>query len=488
MTPRQGIPDEIEVTISFNSTCEDATCMCTVEERRPRYKWWKCEAGFSESGAEVSSEIFNSTEGDYCYDIRTAGYGVSQVCLRYDQCRGENGYTEYTCGDCCVMGGIGYLCVPGGDYSIGEDGCDCSWWKHHTVHCTGRYCCPLISTTECTCTPVGGSYTAPCWGYQCSVIQAGPCSCHSSCLDNPIRTASYRCFDSVTSTDYFFGSCKLHYEASFQGGKLYFPSPCNSSEMLNIVNNPLKEIPFFMLGQGPSFSDYLDAVGMCKPERVYMNEITLGRPVFDYNELNVSLGTSVCFRSESDARTLIIDNGARVLEQIKDACIANFTLGQHTVVESETGDSLIIRVSNIASIYATEDDLTPSKVMVPRGSGLSLNNTDSRFHRFRLWYDEYPTYDPNNPGFPTPDVDFSLGPGVATYLPLPEEGPYLLADDTLNNISSAIFLLSANNFISTDGTSMAPAEIAVATGQQICFTCPAAINHELAIYKRFGID
>ncbi|MFH1448006.1 MAG: hypothetical protein ABIG39_04025 [Candidatus Micrarchaeota archaeon] len=505
MTPRTDTPDEVIVTITSTKNCTDANCTCLVEERRGRYQWWTCEVGYGVGGAFAEAGIYNSTQGDYCEDIRVGGL-PSRVCLSYvtvDPWYWVKADCTWTCGDKWFAS----CAPPFGGWHSGQ--CElkciqyCGWPT--PFGCAGRcHChgikesraqpCPLITTDfDCTCLRYTGSVgEVPCMGtgpagVGCEVIGPAlyidifgttvPFCCRLNCTD--IVPASYMCHNQTSGSDMFFQKCSIHYEGSLQGGRFHVVNPCNATAMQNIVQDPLREIPFFMIGQGATLDAFLRAKEYCSPLHKYEYTIELGDTVFHPPGLNITNTSRICFESDNVAHDLLLDGGANgSFNLTKHICIDDLVINtpateRHVMSHRFTGETCDIDVSADGHLYVDEGNFTPQYLIYPEGTSLEIHNTGSTNRQLNMWDNQWGV----GAAVTTNIASYSSAFPIVTAI-----GPNLFQDADSNH-SAMVFILSNEKNVTVNGGGMSPAEIAIRQGERVCFTCATAVGHILSIYE-----
>ncbi len=511
MTPRAEVPKSVVVTITATKDCKDANCTCLVEANRPRYKWWLCEDGYGPGGVTIPQDIYNSTQGDDCVDIRSNGL-PAQTCMKYNQltgslfrkhavCDGPLGW-GFTCGNVWY-----YSCANcGSSDSEGQAVCAGGAGCHydHNDHCTEEKC-PLTAgpasvtgdPEEETCRCSGYTPTMegipPCFGTGpggsgCEVILnrhssdgdlGGSCPCYSECVGGALHPMSFVCQKGSSTTNYTFGDCTLHVESSFQGGIFRNVTPCNASAMLNIVQDPLKTIPYFMIGQGALLEALNTARNYCKPTHAYGAIVRLGDSVFHPPELSITNGSTICWESPDISHGLVIDGGVFLVNSTTRLCLDNLTLVTtadklHEVVDKFTGEKSNVTVSMKGHLYITEKSFLPRFLLYPEGPDLEVHNIDTAAHGVDGWNNQW--------GTGAAIVGTTIAAGGTYSAGALGVGPHLFYDAT-NNMSATVFVLSKETTVSVTGGGMTPSEVAINLGDEVCFTCGTAVGHILSIYK-----
>ncbi len=508
MTPRQGVPREVKITISSTKNCSDANCTCVVEARRPRYKWWGCEGGFSAMGG-IEARIYNSTHDEYCEDIRVNGM-PSRACLEYESmsyfyeiradctwCCGDRTFTS--CSDKCDWHNCQGICEEHGSWT-----CSCN---PHGDKWTNTYDCPLLTKDNPKCVCLSNhSWTVPnsCnwWTGECTTYLEGEvpcfgqgpggtgcevltpfldltrdCACGLLCVDS--AQVRYKCYGEDEEDVALFMDCDFHYESSFQGGALQIIQPCNASAMQSIVKDPLREIPFFMVGQGATLDAFYKAREFCKPNYTYTSTVSLGDSVFHPPYIEMTNGSTICWDSPDIPHDLLFD-GWQVLNDTLSLCFDNLTLSPsapgpelHTMEDMETSEFSSITVDTEGHLYLTDTGFNPRFLIYPEGRTLEIHNIASGDRAINRWDNQWGAGDP---------VTYSIPPFNSVVIPPLSIGPHLFALDE-NNFSATVFILSTERNVSVSDSGMSPATIAMRQGQQVCFTCETAQGHVLEMYK-----
>jgi len=511
MTPRAEVPKEVVITISSTKNCTEANCTCLVEAKRPRYKWWSCEGGHA-VGYDIAADLYNSTKGEYCEDIRVGGL-PSQVCMGfntikpwwrvladctdvlcknywYDSCTGDSGECNLECTRHCAVRVFGHCVVD----------CTC----HRTLD-KKEQLCPLLTSNNpnCVCLKyhswrggLGSEGEVPCFGKGpagtgCEVLipawyipiygSVTPC-CILNCTKKV--PASYKCTRNATGQVVVFEKCQFHYESSFQGGNFQVIQPCNASAMQNIIQDPLREIPFFMIGQGATFDAFRKAREYCWPDYTVEATVKLGDTVFHPPAINITNGSTICWESADTAHDLVLDDGAGgEFNSTLRLCLSNLTLSGagdefHTMTDKETKEISDITVSSEGHLYITEDGFTPRALIYPEGTGLWIHSTDLLMaHNIRIWDNQW--------GAGAPSAMMAVLPGASNNIMLSTPGPHLVVDPD-NDFTAMVFITTYNKNVSVNDAGMAPGEVALRQGEQVCFTCETAIGHVLSIYRRIS--
>ncbi len=515
MTPRTSVPSTIEVRIEATSSCENATCMCQVRAKRPLYTRWECSGGYTSKGQGLDPREFNTKWGDSCKDIRTTGAPM-YACFAYDSCNDAGKWTRMTCDDCCNCGGIGTMDFLGWEvHGCACGGCFlCCSWAHHSSHCAHYYCCPLVpdqSPNGCTCeyedvtvTHLGVSYTyriykPPCVGYGCMVVlpptSVTTSGCTAECLSGYSAQVAYECNDRA-GTRTFWGSCAVHYEATLQGGLLLTEIPCGANELYAITRDPFKELQYFMLGQGPSFNDFLSAREYCKPKLEKVSEMTVGDPLFEPDEITITDGSLICWDNVANStipvHTLAF-SGPRPKENLNVSaltCSSNFTLNhtfspppaeEYTVTDAKTGLESTLAISSEGFIYLDADSFMPADLVVSEGQNISIRNNAEEAHIIELWFGDDTE--------PTPDITQTVLAGGTLTLPpgaMKKLGPHAFRDINTDTYGS-IFVKSINNKVELAAGGPNPEEVGIIWGDDVCFNnTDASKSHTLHVYKLEG--
>jgi len=112
----------------------------------------------------------------------------------------------------------------------------------------------------------------------------------------------WKCVDLANGTETNYMSCNiLEVNATFQGGSMLLKNNIPQSELEEIIkgyyngSQPMKQIPFFMIGQGQSFDDFDAAKERCTPFEENQFNISLGNTTFDPPRVKAMKGTDICW-------------------------------------------------------------------------------------------------------------------------------------------------------------------------------------------------
>ncbi|MEW6328619.1 MAG: hypothetical protein AB1468_00730, partial [Candidatus Micrarchaeota archaeon] len=367
-------------------------------------------------------------------------------------------------------------------------------------------CCPLEPGADsgCVCeseTITLGSgdtytiYTPPCVGYGCMAVTPSVTTnvCVAEC--GPSAQVAYECNDKA-GTRTFWGSCEPHYEATLQGGLLLNKVPCGANELYALTRDPFKELQYFMLGQGPSFQDFLKAREYCEPKMEDIAEIQVGDPLFEPDEITITDGSLICWDNLANSTIPIHAlefSGPRPKESLNVSaltCSSNFTLNrtifpppaeEYTVTDVKTGLGSTLAISPDGFIYLDSDSFMPTDLVVSEGQNISIRNNAEEAHIIEMWFGDDTE--------PAPDIIQTINAGGTLTLPpgaLEKLGPHALHDINTDAYGS-IFATSVGNEVTITGAGPAPEEVGIIWGDDVCFNnTDASKSHTLHVYKLEG--
>ena len=299
---------------------------------------------------------------------------------------------------------------------IGEqcDGHKCSW--HDESLLTGSY--------SLTCTPTA-EYTLY---WRCEKIGLGG-------------------FRYVNCTD---GADTLR---TFQGGKGYIDPAIPSSELGGLLQslytdpNANKIIPFFMLGQGPTFNDFESARSDCSPFEERKVQVSLGNSTFDPPEMRAQAGTAICFDNldvvqhnvtitESVSRVIV--SQLRVDPGVKQVCTPSLTTGVYIAKDSNL-DELVIAImprTSSDSVVYIGSRLTPDYAVAQKGNTIAFNYVDGSGANHSI-----------TTNIPTAGGEFSdvIGLSNPNVRIVPTEFGEFIISDNVTKTKSSVFVGSAEN-------------------------------------------
>jgi len=162
--------------------------------------------------------------------------------------------------------------------------------------------------------------------------------CRCSCTNAIYST--YKCTRATSDTEYYYTFCKKKSEKTSQGGYLYEIHNLTAGILQNILGDQNKQIPIFMIGQGPTFKDYEVAKQLCKPTNPADILIKAGNAPFVPSEVTVIEGGQICFMNKGTGQHLVYKAGLNTpianLSSGSTLCLptgknTNFTAGSHTL-------------------------------------------------------------------------------------------------------------------------------------------------------------
>ncbi|MEM4159874.1 MAG: hypothetical protein QXO35_02620 [Candidatus Micrarchaeia archaeon] len=140
-----------------------------------------------------------------------------------------------------------------------------------------------------------------------------------SCTPFASYNVNWRCKNVYTSESYDFVNCSYDSFSTFQGGRTFLDNNTPFSKLSNYLQsyygtysyNPVTketqpagkiQVPFFMLGQGPSFQDYEEAKKLCVPWKETIVNISLGNTTFDPPFMTIPSGLELCIDNKDNKR------------------------------------------------------------------------------------------------------------------------------------------------------------------------------------------
>lgn len=352
----------------------------------------------------------------------------------------------------------------------------------------------------------------------------GPTSV-SNCYYNLYCTAKvdyktkWLCSNAQTGEAYRFVSCDVEGINTFQGGRMYLNGSVPQSELGNLLasyytggvslpstssitgmsdvseamggttavaETPRTEfgtmqVPFFMIGQGPSFADFEKAREKCNPFEENVINISLGPTTFDPADLKAPKGTDVCFENiDKKKHTInVVQQGlqygyALSLSPKQKQCLSNLDVGTYTANDSN-GDSMTIAITQRAedAIFYVGSRIVPEYGVVKQGRNAIFNLSDSNEHNVTISFKD------------ALESAFILNTSVrGASVSLTDLGEHAVRDSSTNS-SAIIFVESPTDtfeYSSSGQTgSVSPKFIARPYGDDICFTSTTAIK--INIYR-----
>jgi plastocyanin len=238
-----------------------------------------------------------------------------------------------------------------------------------------------------------------------------------------------------------------------------------------------KQIPFFMIGQGPTFADFEKAKEKCNPFYENVINVSLGPTTFDPPELFVPVGTGVCFDnadnkthriavkpfgSTSPVAYIPIELSPKSSSNEQKICpqqLANLAIGAYVATDASNNDTALINVTE-----RTEDSqfyvgarITPEYGVVTLGKNAVFNLADRNEHNLTMIFGG------------NLETEFVLNlDNRAKNVSSTQLGEHEVKDSSTNK-TATIFVSSATNVFSFSDDNVTPSYIARPYGDSICF-------------------
>ncbi|VVB73977.1 Cupredoxin-like domain protein [uncultured archaeon] len=310
----------------------------------------------------------------------------------------------------------------------------------------------------------------------------GPSGSYSvSCTPTAYYPAEWKCINTARSglgqTTFRFLNCSEgETKTTFQGGTAQLESGIHYTELSSFVSayyagqsNASKQVPFFMIGQGPSFSDYEEAKKRCTPFTETFVNISLGDTTFDPPSVILAPRSELCLenfdREQSHKVDLTVTSTGRVskgfeLQPSNRMCYTPAS-GEY-VLNDSNGDYADVTISaeSTASQFYIGRTVVPDYGVATVNGVVNFSLTDRNNHSV-------------NATFLASGNPFVLDLDHKNYIAVPGAiGEYSIKDNSTNS-TSYVFVQSADYMFTFkgDGTVLPQDRfIARPLGDPICFT------------------
>ena len=338
------IPVQITTGSDVCSGWNESTCGAFLKEKRIEYSDFKCEGPAGPLDRKLTDFTYslNPEAGWICVEEKgELSFSYSNTVSGYDTIGRASSFTsknsiqfslplkslkdvKTSCSlnDYGSTIGFGYLYAvvlfggqtwsPYTSWYVGQERCDKGWTGYgrvdHSPIMIESTSSMFSNDTVSVDITVGGSTPSMCkechksdfktkcsWRAWNDVLSNGYIF---TCTLVPTYSTAWRCFNPYTGEDYKFVNCSSSEYSSFQGGSAYLDNDTPYSELSNYLQSyygtysfdPLTgktemsgniQVPFFMLGQGPTFTDYEEAKKLCTPYKEQIVNISLGNTTFD---------------------------------------------------------------------------------------------------------------------------------------------------------------------------------------------------------------
>ncbi|MCS7109354.1 MAG: hypothetical protein NZ903_00975, partial [Candidatus Micrarchaeota archaeon] len=313
---------------------------------------------------------------------------------------------------------------------------------------------------------------------------------------------NYVCKNSYTGEEYLYVNCSYDKFSTFQGGKTYLDNNTPYSKLSSYLQsyygtysyNPVTgetqpagtiQVPFFMLGQGPSFQDYEEAKKLCVPWKETIVNVSLGNTTFDPPFLTIPSGMELCIENkdknkhELDVTDLADQEIVRsiVLQPKQAHCYIPSSGFYH--VKDSNGDYAylsVIKSSNTANIYVGQN-IVPNYSVVTDGGIVNITLIERKEHNLTIKsinrFDDF-KYEEN--------ITLNLSNSVKTFQ-APKPGEYQI-DDNSTGKKGYLFVQSPlfRFLFRSDGSVDPNYEIYRPIGDLICFRSEVP-NLNISVYR-----
>ena len=471
--PSQG------TTSSFGDTC-------------PRICYSSCNP--SCAGCSLGGSISNTI------DISLPGYGLRKTDV---SCKMDVGCSDIggsvSVASIAAFTTAGATCTPSGS-GLGGTLSDSSGSYSKTFNCS-RDAMPLLGDIAENLTIIGGwsasrsiygwshdSYqrsssdikccqsccSAPCNWYSSSTYEyyhsvdtyhnpTLSCSDTVSCIVSGVYDVNYECTNPYRSQPdgqkifHFVNCLEGSTFQSFQGGTAYTNTAIPQTQLSSLLSqytsdpNSKTTIPFFMLGQGPTFIDFEKARSKCNPYEDAKVSLSMGNTTFDPPAMRAQAGTALCFENrDSKVHLINITQSGAFVQNLTvgvggTACGIQLPIGVYTAVDNNSDSSnVVITPRADGTVVYVGKRLTPDYTVVEKGRALVFN-----------YFDDRPRNHTINTTLPTSTGTYSvvIGPSAPTTADDTPPGRRYVANtlgefimqDNVTNSKSMVFVASQEN-------------------------------------------
>ncbi|MCX8205793.1 MAG: hypothetical protein N3H30_01030, partial [Candidatus Micrarchaeota archaeon] len=197
---------------------------------------------------------------------------------------------------------------------------------------------------DCWCTSSESAYVCDTESLDSRNTRYFVCQC--ACA-KPIY-ATYECTRPGNPAKYYYSYCERTADPSSQGGYLYEVHNFTGGVFQALLEDTNARIPTFMLGQGPTFDDYLIARSLCQPSDPGDVTITAGGLPFDPTVLTVREGSRLCFSNMG-----VLNHTIRITSSSSDFFTALMSANKRELVTVAGGESVCIQVGPNTPINRT---------------------------------------------------------------------------------------------------------------------------------------
>jgi plastocyanin len=262
------------------------------------------------------------------------------------------------------------------------------------------------------------------------------------------------------------------------------------------------QVPFFMLGQGPTFQDYEEAKKLCVPWKETIVNISLGNTTFDPPFMSMPAGMQICFDNKDKVahRVDIVDlSSQEVVRSFNLQPGSNAATGgcfkplqgfYH--IKDSNGDYAYLSVlqsSDTANIYVGSR-IVPNYTIVTEGGPINFTLLERKDHNLTMKKLLVPGF----PSQSTYEKNISLNTSnkvvtLQTSLPdqdqsdKPGAGEYKVHDNSTNQDAFIFIQSQARTFLfKSDGTTSPNTTLYRPLGDTICFQSETPLNITISRY------
>lgn len=254
--------------------------------------------------------------------------------------------------------------------------------------------------------------------------------------------------------------------ATFQGGVMYLNGSIPFNQLGSVLTEyytkgGIKQVPFFMIGQGPTFADFEEARKRCVPWEEKIVNISLGPTFFNPHELAVIKGTQVCWKNDDDRQHAISISGPTtplpVIPPLSPGavhCIPTLSVGTYTITSGPAISNITITSRSADATFFVGKTIVPEYGMVQQGQKVFLNLSDRLAHNISI------------PGI-IEKIQLNIT-NRSKNITLQNLGIYKIRDDT-TNITASFAVISPSNIFSLTAIGFSPNYILLPEGDEVCF-------------------
>jgi plastocyanin len=340
------------------------------------------------------------------------------------------------------------------------------------------------------------------------------------CKAQAVYQTNWTCTRSATGESYKFVNCSYKSFKTFQGGKTYLDNDTPFSELSTYLHSyygkyelvdpntaTVKpagkiQVPFFMLGQGPTFQDYEEAKKLCVPWKETIVNISLGNTTFDPPFMSMPAGMQLCFDNKDK-----VAHKVDVVDLSSQEVVRSFNLqpGSNAAtggcfkplqgfyhIKDSNGDYAYLSVlqsSDTANIYVGSR-IVPNYTVVTEGGPINFTLLERKDHNLTMKKILVPgllsqTEYEKNITLNTSNKVVTLQTSLPdqNQLDRPGAGEYKVHDNSTNQDAFIFVQSQSRTFLfKSDGTTSPNTTLYRPLGDTICFQSQTPLNITISKY------